>query len=363
MTFNNALYPEIKNERMGAFTYELITMKMTYSYKPIFLLALFTCADNEGNARIQDIVHYFIRFYEERRNRKLTGERSNSVFAQKKPSFESARNTIIANPLRVFLEKKFILFDKGKEIVSFIPEIKNFLDADFLSFAVNCCEDALTRYFARRDPEANTKEEERQQNSAPYKNIVFDTDNVLYSFDPYYYAKKYIQEPDDQLLIVNELFQSIEWVQMQRGIIDEEELSNAVCRRLPNRLHAGVDTILQNWYKDLPAVPGMGELIWELKIQGCQLYMAGNNHKCFHEYSLNLPASDAFDGYFISADYGLLMPEQQFFLMLCQELSINAGESVFINHSPINAEASLNIGFNPILFHNSIKRLRQCLQR
>ena len=55
-------------------------MDMSYSYKPILLKAILKYADNTGKVRLDDIVSYFRKFFDDRRNNHLKVEKSKSVY-------------------------------------------------------------------------------------------------------------------------------------------------------------------------------------------------------------------------------------------------------------------------------------------
>lgn len=54
------------------------------------------------------------------------------------------------------------------------------------------------------------------------KNIVFDMGNVLVRFDPELFMDRYSLTGEDRRLIRNEVFRSVEWTMLDRGVIDEE---------------------------------------------------------------------------------------------------------------------------------------------
>ena len=52
------------------------------------------------------------------------------------------------------------------------------------------------------------------------RNIVFDMGNVLIRFDPELFIdREGVTDPDDRKLILDELFNSVEWAQMDRGTL------------------------------------------------------------------------------------------------------------------------------------------------
>lgn len=56
-------------------------MDMSYSYKPVLILAILAHADQNGRVKLEDIVSYFRAYYEGRRAAGLPVEKRNSIFA------------------------------------------------------------------------------------------------------------------------------------------------------------------------------------------------------------------------------------------------------------------------------------------
>ena len=69
------------------------------------------------------------------------------------------------------------------------------------------------------------------------RNIVFDMGNVLIIFDPaLFMTREGITDPEDRRIIMNELFLSLEWAQMDSGVLQEETAAPAILKRLPEHL-------------------------------------------------------------------------------------------------------------------------------
>ena len=66
------------------------------------------------------------------------------------------------------------------------------------------------------------------------ENIVFDMGNVLVRFDPELFMDRYSLTGEDRKLIRNEVFRSVEWTMLDRGVIDEEIAEQRILPRLPD---------------------------------------------------------------------------------------------------------------------------------
>lgn len=68
------------------------------------------------------------------------------------------------------------------------------------------------------------------------KNIVFDMGKVLVGYDGMRVCEHFLQDPSDQQQVHTAVFVSPEWVQLDMGVIPEEQALAQMCSRLPERL-------------------------------------------------------------------------------------------------------------------------------
>ena len=194
------------------------------------------------------------------------------------------------------------------------------------------------------------------------KNIVFDMGGVLISFDAERYTTRFVPDAEDRALVRRELFRSVEWVQMDRGVITDAEAVSAVCARLPERLHHAVQDILDKWHQDVPPLDGIYNLVEELKGKGYCIYLLSNTSTRFHSFRKNIPALRFFDGEFISADHHLLKPDPGIYRCFLEELGLEGAECIFIDDTPLNVEGAIQCGFTGIVYHGDPDLLRRQLQ-
>lgn len=194
------------------------------------------------------------------------------------------------------------------------------------------------------------------------KNVVFDLGGVLVRFDPQYFAAREGVPPEDIPAFVQEVFKGKEWVAMDRGTMDCPEAVVSICSRLPERLHPAAERLVCGWWK--PArepMPGMAELIQELKALGYGIYLLSNASQHFYEYFPGIPGSQFFDGLVVSADYKLLKPHREIFTVLYQTYGLNPSECVFIDDTASNVDGAEQTGMDGIVFHGNVPRLRKQL--
>ena len=101
------------------------------------------------------------------------------------------------------------------------------------------------------------------------KNIVFDMGNVLVRFDPELFMNRYSLTGEDRKLIRNEVFRSVEWTMLDRGVIDEEIAEQRILPRLPEHLHDAARGLIEKWDDPIVPVEGMLELLQRATVSIC----------------------------------------------------------------------------------------------
>ena len=124
-------------------------MDMSYSYKPVLLLAMLDLMDDYGRARIDDVVEYFIDFYSARRKSGLTVEKDSSVFSHENVSRGDAKRNILSNPFKRFADMRFMSHSKDLESIAFNWDfLWKCTDDDFESVR-KTCKEKLDAYYRR----------------------------------------------------------------------------------------------------------------------------------------------------------------------------------------------------------------------
>ena len=155
------------------------------------------------------------------------------------------------------------------------------------------------------------------------RNIVFDMGNVLIHWKPERFLERAGIPEEDRPLILKEVFGSVEWIQLDRGSVSSEEALAAMCRRLPERLHAPARDLAQNWWRtSLLPVEGMADLVRELKALGYGVYLLSNAKTDLPQYFDLIPGSECFDGRVVSADWKLLKPQPEIYETLFREYGL-----------------------------------------
>ncbi|MBQ7363525.1 MAG: HAD family phosphatase [Clostridia bacterium] len=195
------------------------------------------------------------------------------------------------------------------------------------------------------------------------KNLIFDFGQVMIKYKPTLMAAKYIDDPEDEPLINEVLFDRLYWDRLDDGSITDEEIIEAARARLPERLHSVLPTIYYNWIYNLPEVEGMNALVADLRHRyGVGLYLLSNISEYFADNADEIRALRLFDRCFFSAKMGMTKPDPEIFLAVCRELGIEPSETLFIDDNARNIAGARSAGLEGYLFDGDAKKLGRYLE-
>ncbi|MDE7185820.1 MAG: HAD family phosphatase [Lachnospiraceae bacterium] len=195
------------------------------------------------------------------------------------------------------------------------------------------------------------------------KNIVFDMGNVLTIYNARDYIYGYVDNEEDFRWIKNHVCTSVEWVQMDRGTITDDEAITMICKRVPARLHDTVARFVREFRMVQLPNPPMEKLVKELSERGYGLYLMSNIPHRFSVFSKYIKSIDYMKGIWISCEHGLIKPESAAYLNLFQTFSLNPEECFFIDDTPVNVEAARNLGMNGCVYYGDVAELRSNLRK
>jgi putative hydrolase of the HAD superfamily len=194
------------------------------------------------------------------------------------------------------------------------------------------------------------------------KNIVFDMGGVLARFDAAAFCASRIANNADCALVYREVFNSVFWAQLDRGIITNEQALGGMQKKLPERLHKDTHWLVNHWYDHFKSDPAMEQFIAQLKQTEKKIYLLSNAGKDFYTFAPALGALKYFDGLLVSCDVHLLKPDRAIFDALCEKFSIAPHESFFVDDMFLNVEAALRCGFMGMVYRGSINELQTALR-
>ena len=191
------------------------------------------------------------------------------------------------------------------------------------------------------------------------RNVIFDMGGVLIDWDPAVIVARRGLGPKDSALLLREVFGCMEWAAMDHGLMTQQEGYERICRRLPERLHAGAGACVFDWWKEpLIPIPGMAELVREIEGLGYGVYLCSNATSNLHKYFHRIPGSECFDGKIVSADVKLMKPQHEIYELLFERFSLRPEECFFIDDNLLNIDGAYAVGMPGAVFFRDIRRLR-----
>lgn len=195
------------------------------------------------------------------------------------------------------------------------------------------------------------------------RNIVFDMGNVMIRFEPSLFIEREgITDPEDRKLIMNELFLSVEWAQMDSGVLTEETAEPLILARIPDRLKDHVRRLLYSWSWPRDTIPGMEDLVSRLKDAGYGIWLLSNASKAQHVYWPKVPVSRLFEGKLISCDIGFVKPMREIYEAFTDKFGLRPEECLFIDDATNNVAGAIACGWQGIVFHGDSSELERKLE-
>lgn len=134
---------------LPAFIDMIEKMTMNYSYKPIFINAVLSKANEDGEVSLADVIVSFREFYDARRNAGLVIEKSDSIFLKGGYTNDEAKKTILRHPYARFAEMGMVSYDAGDEEICIHRVIWDGLDSAEKARLCSICHQKLDEYYSR----------------------------------------------------------------------------------------------------------------------------------------------------------------------------------------------------------------------
>ena len=158
-------YPETVARYAREYNWKLITpanmkemfmdmvtaMTMSYSYKPVFILAFLDHMDERGQARIEDVVQEFASFYERRLEQGKAAEKRPCIFTIGGYTDKDVERLILSMPFKPFEDMNFMHHARHLGIIQMERAIFRRLESADIERIRVCCWAALRQYFGEQD--------------------------------------------------------------------------------------------------------------------------------------------------------------------------------------------------------------------
>ena len=122
-------------------------MQMSYSYKPVFLIAFLSCMNERGEAMLSEVAQSFAWYYEDRIKNGMPAEKKNCIFTKGGYTAKDVERLIINMPFKRFEGMGYMRHSKYLGIIQIDKSIMKTLDDNDISDILTYCTEALERYW------------------------------------------------------------------------------------------------------------------------------------------------------------------------------------------------------------------------
>jgi putative hydrolase of the HAD superfamily len=188
------------------------------------------------------------------------------------------------------------------------------------------------------------------------KNVVFDVGNVFVRWSPAEVVERCFKIPrldtknNDKAV---ELFRSPIWLAINRGELTRAEVERAY--RIQHGLTAEESQALFFHVMDHQVpVEGTELLAQRLKQSGFRIFGLTDNVREIVAYLKERYCFwDLFEGVVVSAEVGVLKPDQKIFSYLLTKFGLTPSETIFLDDVPANVEGARKAGMAGLVFSTS----------
>ncbi|MEO8464798.1 MAG: HAD family phosphatase [Gammaproteobacteria bacterium] len=195
--------------------------------------------------------------------------------------------------------------------------------------------------------------------AAPVRNVIFDFGGVLVNWQPEAIISSFYAEVALRDAIRTHAFQHEDWLEMDRGTLDEPTLVRRFAARM-QRPETEMAALLDHVRASLTPIDPSVTLLGELRERGFNLYGLSNmSEPMFGHLKSSHPFFDLFHGIVVSAAVRSVKPEAAIYEQLRLQFGLDFGESVFIDDLPRNVESARALGLRAIRFESTAQVRRE----
>lgn len=187
------------------------------------------------------------------------------------------------------------------------------------------------------------------------KNLVFDLGNVLISFVPAEYLKKKNYPENIRNTILNDIFNSSEWLLLDNGEITIHEAIDSISMKSSLKREE-IALVFSFRTEIMFPLDDNVRLLPALKKQGFKLYYLSNFPlDIFEEIKNDYFFFRHFDGGIISSEVKLSKPDVRIFEFFLEKYSLTPEESLYIDDIESNVISAMVTGMNGLTTFGSPK--------
>lgn len=185
------------------------------------------------------------------------------------------------------------------------------------------------------------------------KNLIFDFGKVLVDYDFELFFKSYIHDAERY-----EAFLPVLYNEKLQRLLDREEkpfetiMADVISEN--REFEKEIEYFMEHYPEIVTGeMPGMRELLKQLKSEGYKLY--GLSNWCSKVYKTidKFEIFELLDGYVISSEEKVIKPEPEIYKRLFEKFGLEPSECIFADDRADNIEGSRAMGMDGIVFSNA----------
>ena len=175
-------------------------------------------------------------------------------------------------------------------------------------------------------------------------NFILDIGNVICEWNPHKHIATIFTDENEQQLVYEEVIQHSNWLDLDRGILDlNDVIQNTIdrCNLDPYK----IEQVYLRTPHSLFLIEPMIEAITKLSSHDVPLYILSNMQK--HSWEHLTKTYDIwryFRGVTVSYQEGLIKPEAEIFNLICSRYQLEPSDCVFFDDLEENIEAAKRVG-------------------
>lgn len=160
--------------------------------------------------------------------------------------------------------------------------------------------------------------------------FIFDMGNVLIDYDPFRIIEQIVGDCESSTEIMNATVFSPLWIELDKGAISYEEAVKNMIQQVP-QCQEQIQAVMEHWDKTLVPIPGMLELVSQLREQGYGLHLLSNASVRFYKYADRFPVMKLMDSINISASMRLIKPDSKIYQRVLEEQGLRPEACLFVD--------------------------------
>ena len=192
------------------------------------------------------------------------------------------------------------------------------------------------------------------------KNIIFDCGQVLIRYNETEIAAHYVDTPEEAEFLGRIAMARKYWNRFDEGTLNEADYLEQVKKELPEHLHKAVEMLVRGWIGNCPMIPGMEDIVRDVKKSGKKLYLLSNFNQRLRTEPY--PILSEFDALVISGEINKVKPDRAIYDYLLNTYALNPEECIFIDDNPANIAMAESLGITGYLFDGDAVKLRAYLE-